>query len=190
MARAAKQEKHSNPRLEARLGHVGYYLVAEGLPALEERVGFQPPLGRRIASFLRRHPSEFYLPGTEVLTLAIMSAIVLLLTNTYTSPELIFFSMLMLLLPCSQGAIQLVNYLVTSLAGAANSSQARFLGGRSSHLRHPGGDSQPAVQPRTSEPAGGRSRSPIPGKSRSQYLFRPAHRSARFQRAFATRTIR
>ena len=55
------------------------------------------------------------MPGTEVLTLAIMSAIVLLLTNTYTSPELIFFSMAMLLLPCSQSAIQLVNYLITSL---------------------------------------------------------------------------
>ena len=55
------------------------------------------------------------MPGTEVLTLAIMSAIVLLLTNTYTSPGLIFLSMLMLLLPCSQSAIQLVNYLITSL---------------------------------------------------------------------------
>ena len=115
LARAAESERHANPRLQARLGHVGYYLVGDGLPALEEKVGFQPPLGRRIASFLRRHPSEFYLPGTEILSLAIMSAIVLLLTNTYTSPGLIFFSMLMLLLPCSQGAIQLVNYLVTSL---------------------------------------------------------------------------
>ena len=98
LAQAAHSDQHSNPRLQSRLGHVGYYLVAEGLPALEEKVGFRPPMGRRIASFLRRHPSEFYLPGTEVLTLAIMSAIVLLLTNTYTSPELIFFSMLMLLL--------------------------------------------------------------------------------------------
>ena len=115
LAREAQSRQHASERLKARLGHVGYYLVAEGLPALEEKVGFQPPLGRRIVSFLRRHPNEFYLPGTEVLTLAIMSAIVLLLTNTYTSPELIFFSMLMLLLPCSQGAIQLVNYLVTSL---------------------------------------------------------------------------
>ena len=99
----------------ARHGHVGYYILAEGSTALHERVGFQPPLGQRIASFLRRHPNEFYLPGTEVLTLAIMSAIVLLLTNTYTSPGLIFLSMLMLLLPCSQSAIQLVNYLITSL---------------------------------------------------------------------------
>ena len=44
-----------------------------------------------------------------------MSAIVLLLTNTYTSLELILFSMLVLLLPSSQSAIQLVNYLITSL---------------------------------------------------------------------------
>ena len=115
MAQAAKQERHTNPRLEARLGHVGYYLIDDGASGLQEAVGFQPPWGRRIASFLRRHPNEFYLPGTEVLTLAVMSAIVLLLTNTYTSPELILFSMVMLLLPCSQGAIQLVNYLVTSL---------------------------------------------------------------------------
>ncbi|MGH9503264.1 MAG: glucoamylase family protein [Terriglobales bacterium] len=115
LARSAHQETHASPRLAARLGHVGYYLLAEGSRALYERVGFQPPLGQRIGSFLRRHPDEFYLPGTEVLTLAIMSAIVLLLTNTYTSPELIFFSLLMLLLPCSQSAIQLVNYLITSL---------------------------------------------------------------------------
>ena len=58
---------------------------------------------------------SFIFPEQKCSRLAIMSAIVLLLTNTYTSPELIFFSMLMLLLPCSQGAIQLVNYLVTSL---------------------------------------------------------------------------
>ncbi len=115
LARSAHQETHASPRLAARRGHVGYYLLAEGSTALRERVGFRPPLGQRIASFLRRHPNEFYLPGTEVLTLALMSAIVLLLTNTYTSPELIFFSMVMLLLPCSQSAIQLVNYLITSL---------------------------------------------------------------------------
>src|SRR5258708_27102887 len=115
LARSAHQETHSSPRLASRRGNIGYYLLAEGATALAERVDFRPPMGQRIASFLRRHPNEFYLPGTEILTLAIMSAIVLLLTNTYTSPELIFFSMAMLLLPCSQGAIQLVNYLITSL---------------------------------------------------------------------------
>jgi hypothetical protein len=115
LARSAHQETHASPRLTARLGHIGYYLLAEGSASLHGRVGFQPPLGQRVGSFLRRHPDEFYLPATEVLTLALMSAIVLLLTNTYTSPALILFSMVMLLLPCSQSAIQLVNYLITSL---------------------------------------------------------------------------
>src|ERR1700730_11976605 len=115
LARAAQQEPHANPRVPARHGHVGYYLLGQGCTSLYQKAGVQLPLGRRITSFLRRHPDECYLPGIEVLTIAIMSAIVLLLTNTYTSPELILFSMLVLLLPCSQSAIQLVNYLVTSL---------------------------------------------------------------------------
>src|ERR1041384_7880041 len=54
----------------------------------------------------------------EVLTFAIMSTIVLLLTSTYTSPWLILFAMLMLLLPSSQTAVQLMNYLTTSLLPA------------------------------------------------------------------------
>src|SRR3984893_16457073 len=115
LARAAQQEPHANPRVPARHAHVGYYLLGQGCTPLYQKAGVQLPLGRRITSFLRRHPDECYLPGIEVLTIAIMSAIVLLLTNTYTSPELILFSMLVLLLPCSQSAIQLVNYLVTSL---------------------------------------------------------------------------
>ena len=119
LAKAAQKEKHDSARLKERRGHVGYYLLAEGAPALYATVGYEPPLGRRIASFLRRHPDEYYLPATEVLTLAIMSAIVLLLTNTYTSPMLILFSMLVLLLAqfpeCGPGD-ELPDY---SAAGAA-----------------------------------------------------------------------
>ncbi|HEX7895586.1 MAG TPA: glycosyl transferase, partial [Terriglobales bacterium] len=64
---------------------------------------------------MRKHPDEFYLPGIEILTFGIMSAIVLMLTSTYTPPALILFSMLVLLLPCSQAAVQLMNYLTTTL---------------------------------------------------------------------------
>ena len=91
-------------------------------------MGFEPPLGRRIASFLRRHPDEFYLPATEVLTLAIMSAIVLLLTNTYTSPMLHSVldagAALAQLAECDPAG-QLPDHVA---AGTADSSQARFLG--------------------------------------------------------------
>ena len=49
-----------------------------------------------------------------------MSAIVLLLTSTFTSPVLILLSMLVLLLPCSQSAVQLMNYLTTALLPEAH----------------------------------------------------------------------
>src|SRR5262249_55398001 len=93
-------------------------LVDRGAELLHEKVGFRPSLAQRVTSFLRNHPDEFYLPGIQVLTFAIMSAIVLLLTNTFTSPELILFSMLLLFLPSSQSAVQLMNYLTTSLLKA------------------------------------------------------------------------
>jgi cyclic beta-1,2-glucan synthetase len=44
-----------------------------------------------------------------------MSAIVLLLTNPNSSPGLILLTMIVLLLPCSQSAVQVVNYLITSI---------------------------------------------------------------------------
>jgi len=115
LARHAGQQKFDDPRQAARESHIGYYLLGQGSEKLRQRVGFNPSLAYRIRTFLRSHPDEFYLPGVEVLTFGIMSAIVLLLTSTVTSPGLILFSMLVLLLPCSQSAAQLMNYLTTAL---------------------------------------------------------------------------
>ena len=115
LARRAHGQKLENPRLAGRESHIGYYLVAEGETQLRERAGYRPSLIERVRTFLRQHPDEFYLPGIEVLSFGIMSAIVLLLTSTYTPPALILFSMLVLLLPCSQAAVQLMNYLTTAL---------------------------------------------------------------------------
>ena len=115
LAREAERERDDNPRLGLRRSHIGYYLLAEGRNLLDQRVRFRPNLGQRIQGFLRRHPEEFYLPGIEILTLAIMSLCVVLLTPPYSSPGLIFLAMLALLLPCSQSAVQLMNYLTTSL---------------------------------------------------------------------------
>jgi hypothetical protein len=115
LARHAESLKIEDPRVAARESHIGYYLVGNGAAQLGERVAFRAPLAHRVRAFLRSHPDEFYLPGIEVLTFAIMSAIVLLLTSRFTAPGLILFSMLVLLLPCSQSAVQLMNYLTTAL---------------------------------------------------------------------------
>jgi cyclic beta-1,2-glucan synthetase len=115
LAKRAQDQKIDDPRLAARESHIGYYIADEGVSQLCERIGFRPSLIQRVRKFLRRHPDEFYLPGIEVLTFGIMSAIVLVLTSRVTPPGLILFSMLVLLLPCSQSAVQLMNYLTTAL---------------------------------------------------------------------------
>ena len=118
LAEEAARQTHESARVQQRLSHIGYYICNDGRESLFERVGFRPSFGQRIDLLLKKHPNEFYLPGIEVLTFAIMSTIVLLLTSTYTSPWLILFAMLMLLLPSSQTAVQLMNYLTTSLLPA------------------------------------------------------------------------
>jgi len=115
LARAAQQRDESDPRVALRCSHVGYYLLGEGATLLHQRVGFTPPVYQRISSILRKYPDEFYLTTTLLVTLAMMSAIVLLLIDPQVSLGLILFSMLALLLPCSQAAVQITNYFVTSL---------------------------------------------------------------------------
>src|SRR5208337_1051894 len=64
------------------------------------------------------HPDEFFLPGNAILTLAIVSAVLVIITSTTNSPGLVLLSMLILLLPSSQAAVQVMNYLLTSLLAA------------------------------------------------------------------------
>jgi cyclic beta-1,2-glucan synthetase len=115
LARQAQKQEQTDPRVTLRCSHVGYYLLAEGTTLLHRRVGFRPTLYHRISSLLRRYPDEFYLTTIQLITLAIMSGIVLLLIESQGSPGLVLFSMLALLLPCSQAAVQLTNYLITAL---------------------------------------------------------------------------
>jgi cyclic beta-1,2-glucan synthetase len=115
LAKEARQRHYADPRTGLRESQVGYYLVDKGVAALHRKVGFRPPMAQRIQGWLRKYPDEFYLVGIEVLTLAIMAGAVLFLTDSSTSPELILFSMLILLLTSSESAVQLMNYLVTSV---------------------------------------------------------------------------
>ncbi len=53
---------------DERRGHVGYYLVAEGRPALEKQVGYRPVGLERIRRFVTRWPTVSYLLPLAVLT--------------------------------------------------------------------------------------------------------------------------
>ncbi|MGC2322862.1 MAG: glycosyl transferase, partial [Terriglobales bacterium] len=115
LAREARSTKNgSNPRRAARKAHVGYYLVGEGSAILERKALFKPPLSQRIAILLRRDPDAYYLSGIALLTLTVMAAALSAIADTST-PGPLLLAILVLLVPCSQAAVELMNYLTTSL---------------------------------------------------------------------------
>ena len=118
LAQQAHARAYHNPRVKLRESHVGYYLVGEGTTQLHRQVGFKPNFSQRLRALLRRHPDEFFLPGIAILTFAIITGTLLALTSTSNTPALSVLCMLILLLPGSQAAIQVMNYLVSALLRA------------------------------------------------------------------------
>jgi cyclic beta-1,2-glucan synthetase len=118
LARAAQKEPSSDPRVSLRRSHVGTHLLEEGARELEQRVDFRAPIPQRMRAFLRSHPEEFYLPGIAVLTLMIVLGVMLILTDPSTSLGWVLISTLAVLLPSSQSAVQIMNYLATLLLPA------------------------------------------------------------------------
>ncbi|MGA8270197.1 MAG: hypothetical protein WB919_01485, partial [Candidatus Sulfotelmatobacter sp.] len=113
LAREAQAHPSPDPRVTLRESHVGSYLLAEGRAALQKKVGFHPPIVQRLRTFLLDHPDEFYLPGIAALTFAIVTVVVLQLTPPSTSLGLVLLAILAVLLPGSQSAVQIMNYLAT-----------------------------------------------------------------------------
>ena len=85
-----------------------------------------PLLANGCSILLRRHPSEFLLLGIAVLTFVIITAAVWLLTAASTPLVLVLLSMLVLLLPGSQAAVQVMNYLTTNLLPVDSLSKLDF----------------------------------------------------------------
>jgi cyclic beta-1,2-glucan synthetase len=118
LAEEASHRTGEQPRVALRESHVGYYLIDKGMPLLHQKARFRPPFTQKIQAFMRNHPDECFLMGIPLLTLAIMSVAGMFLTDSFTSLGLILFSMLILLLPSSESAVRLMNYLVTSVLPA------------------------------------------------------------------------
>jgi hypothetical protein len=129
LARQAQRQPNENPRHTLRDSHVGSYLLAEGAATLRERVDFSPTISQRLRSFLLYHPDDFYLPGIAALTLAIVSAVVVELTPPSTALGLVLLSIVAVLLPSSQSAVQIMNYLVSLFLRAQTLPKLDFSSG-------------------------------------------------------------
>lgn len=115
MAKESVKAPAADPRLAWRKSHVGYYLIGEGAQQLRRRAGVRLPFGESIQDFLRRHPDEFYLGGVELLTLLIGIAIMTPVFNAFNTFIGRMLAIIVLLIPASQSAVEVMNYLTTAL---------------------------------------------------------------------------
>jgi cyclic beta-1,2-glucan synthetase len=117
LARQAGQTADSDPRHARRTIHIGYYLFAEGLPSLSQKIGYHPPPIEQLRSFLRRWKEDFYILGIFTLSCLLIVAIIApLVPHNAFWP--VIGALLFALLPASQGGTDLVNNTVTALMKA------------------------------------------------------------------------
>ncbi len=135
MARRSSLEQETKPRvsdpeaLRDRLGHVGYYLLDPvGSRTLYARIGYRPPLGVSAQRFFRRYPDEVYIIGIEAVTLLTVVFLIMSLVGTHGGVGLIV-STLLLILPATQAAVELINYLVTAVLTPHALPKLDFSGG-------------------------------------------------------------
>jgi len=129
----ASKRNGSDPRLLLRKAHVGYYLVGDGTPVLHRKAGFRPPIRQRMAAFLRRHPDGYYLYGIALFTVMVMAAALRAIVGWSAAPSAFLLALIALLLPCSQAAVELMNWLTTSLLPVQLLSKLDFSEGVPDH---------------------------------------------------------
>jgi hypothetical protein len=114
LAQRAHRATYLDSRLGERVSHVGYYLVAEGADSLKRKVAFHPSFGNRLRKFVKAHPDDFYLSSIAFLTVTIAATVISFSGFDYWSFGTYVLLLLLLTLPCSEAAVQIVNYLVLS----------------------------------------------------------------------------
>ncbi len=105
-AGAAREEA-----LDERRIHVGYYLVGEGNGAFERLVGSSEPPAVRLRRWASRRHAAVYLSAVAIFSALFLSLIVLLGLQGQPSAIRILI-VLLSLIPASQLAVEVVNYLV------------------------------------------------------------------------------
>jgi hypothetical protein len=114
LARAGSAQSAPDPRVQLRRMHVGYFLIDGGFSQLAERVGFHPPVFERVRRFVRTHGEDFFITGIQLFTLLILAAVIFPILPKI--PDFLKFAiaLIVLLLPATQGAVDLANNLITS----------------------------------------------------------------------------
>jgi len=135
----------SIPVTRERRGHVGYYLVDRGRQVLQKRIEYRAKGFKQITEAFHDAPELLYFISLEVLIVAIMAFVV----SGLRVGVPLAAATLLLLLPASEAALEIVNQLVTFLISRASLAEAGFLQRNSARLRNHGGYPHVADQRRS-----------------------------------------
>lgn len=119
LAQVAAHRSFQNARVQTRRSHIGYYLLREGRRDLEKQCRYRPAVLNYIRTLLQRYPDDFYVVGIQVITILIIAAIIFPLVPVYNPLGRLAIGFLLLLLPASQGAVELLNHTITALLKAS-----------------------------------------------------------------------
>ncbi len=115
LAREAQARLYAAPRCALRESHIGYYLLGAGAELLSERAACRPALGQKLRTWIRRYPDEFFMPGIQLATGSLIVTSLWFLTPPATSLGFLLIATLLLMLPSSQSAVQIIDYLIAAL---------------------------------------------------------------------------
>ena len=115
LARVAQQRTIEDPRVYLRESHVGYYLVDGGVDALSHAIGYRPPFVERMRIAAKRDADLFYIAPVEVLSVLLIAGLLLPIVPASHTFGALVLAFLLLFLPATQGVVDLVNNIVTSL---------------------------------------------------------------------------
>ncbi len=108
LARRAQTASPTSPRITARRGHVGYYLIDRGRKQLEGRINYRPRLAKRARNLILGLPELSYFVGIELLTLF---CIAFAFSGLHEKVPL-WLTVLFFVLPASESAIGMMNRLL------------------------------------------------------------------------------
>jgi len=113
-SRQALAQNHPNERARERRGHVGFYLLGRGRRLLKQRIHYRARGVKAFTETFREAPDVFYFLTLEFLLFAMM----LFVVTGVSGAVPIIAAALLLILPASESAVEVVNQLVNFLVPA------------------------------------------------------------------------
>jgi cyclic beta-1,2-glucan synthetase len=116
LAREAQGDTTADPITAARRAHIGYYVLDRGRAALERDLLYQPRPAERLLRAALAHPGALYFGSLFAAWVAMLAGLlgVFLGLSGSVPPAWSVVAAVVLLLPASELAVGVVNYLLTS----------------------------------------------------------------------------